>query len=218
MASHSKGWSTGVIHENTLLLLCLVTTLCLTLAIPMDCGLAGSSVHGISQARILEWVAISFSRGFFSTQNQTHLSHIDRQILYHRATREAREHPGVFTWGQVNPRLATLWAGGWRYVSFLVWGFSDLQRVLWAHPVWFHRALRHATALVGFLLACFHTRLGAPWGWELYLVHHVSAEHSTEPGTEDANKKICGMKECGHPYKWILPILVRVAWCRSANN
>ena len=36
---------------------------CLTLSDPMDCSLPGSSVHGISQARILEWVAISFSRG-----------------------------------------------------------------------------------------------------------------------------------------------------------
>ena len=35
---------------------------------PMDCNLPGSSVHGISQARILEWVAISFSRGIFPTQ------------------------------------------------------------------------------------------------------------------------------------------------------
>ena len=36
--------------------------LCLTLCDPMDCSWPGSSVHGISQARILEWVAISFSR------------------------------------------------------------------------------------------------------------------------------------------------------------
>ena len=36
--------------------------LCLTLCDPMDCKLPGSSVHGISQARILELVAISFSR------------------------------------------------------------------------------------------------------------------------------------------------------------
>ena len=36
---------------------------CLTLCDPMDCSLPGSSVHGIFQARILEWVAISFSRG-----------------------------------------------------------------------------------------------------------------------------------------------------------
>ena len=34
----------------------------------MDCSLPGSSVHGISQARILEWAAISFSRGIFPTQ------------------------------------------------------------------------------------------------------------------------------------------------------
>ena len=37
---------------------------CLTLCDPMDCSLPGSSVHGIFKARVLEWVAISFSRGF----------------------------------------------------------------------------------------------------------------------------------------------------------
>ena len=39
-----------------------VTQLCLTLCDPMDCSLPGSSIHGIFQARILEWVAISFSK------------------------------------------------------------------------------------------------------------------------------------------------------------
>ena len=38
-----------------------VTQLCLTLCDPMYCSLPGSSVHGIFQARILEWVPISFS-------------------------------------------------------------------------------------------------------------------------------------------------------------
>ena len=42
---------------------CSVAQSCLTLCDPMDCSPAGSSVHGILQARILEWVAISFSRG-----------------------------------------------------------------------------------------------------------------------------------------------------------
>ena len=41
----------------------VVTKSSLTLCDPMDCSLPGSSVQGISQARILEWVAISFSRG-----------------------------------------------------------------------------------------------------------------------------------------------------------
>ena len=43
--------------------MCSVSKSCLTLYNPMDCGPPGSSVHRISQARILEWVAISFSRG-----------------------------------------------------------------------------------------------------------------------------------------------------------
>ena len=42
-------------------MLMLVTQLCLTLCNPMDCSLPGSSVHGIFQARVLEWVAISSS-------------------------------------------------------------------------------------------------------------------------------------------------------------
>ena len=39
----------------------LAAQLCLTLCGPMDCSLPGSSVHGIFQARVLKWVAISFS-------------------------------------------------------------------------------------------------------------------------------------------------------------
>ena len=42
----------------------LVSQLSLTLCSPMDCSPPGSSVHGISQARILKWVSISFSRGY----------------------------------------------------------------------------------------------------------------------------------------------------------
>ena len=43
---------------------------------PMDCSLPGSSVHGILQARILEWVAISFSRGSSRPRDRTHISYI----------------------------------------------------------------------------------------------------------------------------------------------
>ena len=45
-----------------------VTQSCLTLSNPMDCSLPGSAVHGIFQARVLEWVAIAFSN-FFSEFN-----------------------------------------------------------------------------------------------------------------------------------------------------
>ena len=56
---------------------------------PTDCSLPGSFVHGISQARILEQVAISFSRGPSWSRDQTHVSCIGRWILYSRAIREA---------------------------------------------------------------------------------------------------------------------------------
>ena len=60
----------------------LVTQSFLILCNPMDCSLPGSSVHGISQARILEWVAIPFIQGIFLTQGSNlGLLHC-RQILY----------------------------------------------------------------------------------------------------------------------------------------
>ena len=54
--------------------MCLVTQLCPTLCDPMDCSPPGSSVHGILQARILEWVAIPLSRGSSSPRDQTQVS------------------------------------------------------------------------------------------------------------------------------------------------
>ena len=54
------------IFMSTLWVLCMsVAQSCLTLCDPMVCSLPGSSIHRIPQARILEWVAISFSRGSF---------------------------------------------------------------------------------------------------------------------------------------------------------
>ena len=53
----------GNMGYHIVVVCCLVTWSCPTLCNTMDCSLPGFSVHGISQARILEWVAISFSRG-----------------------------------------------------------------------------------------------------------------------------------------------------------
>ena len=54
----------------------------LTLCYPIDCSLLGSSVHRIFQARILEWVPISFSRGSFWPRDQTHIFHIVGRHFY----------------------------------------------------------------------------------------------------------------------------------------
>ena len=56
---------------------------CLTLCDPMDCSLPGSSIHGIFQARVLEWVAISFSRGSSRPGDETCVSLIVGRCFYH---------------------------------------------------------------------------------------------------------------------------------------
>ena len=56
---------------------------------PVDCSTPGSSVHGISQARILEWVAIPSFRGSSRPRDWTHVSCIGRLVLYQWASREA---------------------------------------------------------------------------------------------------------------------------------
>ena len=53
---------------------------CPILCNPMDCSLSGSSVYGIFQARVLEWIAISFSRGSSRPRKWTPVSHITGRI------------------------------------------------------------------------------------------------------------------------------------------
>ena len=62
---------------------CSVTQSHLTLFDPMDSSPPGFSVHETLQAQILEWVAISYSRGSFQPRDRTCISCIGRQILYH---------------------------------------------------------------------------------------------------------------------------------------
>ena len=59
---------------------------CPTLCNPLDCSLQGFSVHGILQARILEWVAMPSSRGSSQPRDRTHISYVSctgRWVLYH---------------------------------------------------------------------------------------------------------------------------------------
>ena len=67
----------------------LVAQLCLTLW-PMDCNPPGFSVYGILQARILEWVVISFSRRLSRTRDQTQVSCIAARCFTIWTTREAQ--------------------------------------------------------------------------------------------------------------------------------
>ena len=75
------------------LCVCSVSLLCLTLCDPMDCSLPGSSVHGISQARILEWVAIPFPRGSSWSRDWTWVSCIAGRFFTIWATRKPLCNP-----------------------------------------------------------------------------------------------------------------------------
>ena len=71
---------------------------------PVDCGLPGSSSHGIFQARILEWVAISFSRGSSRPADWTWVSLIAGRLFTIWATRESLER----LWSPLNsPQLTS---------------------------------------------------------------------------------------------------------------
>ena len=61
--------------------LCLVAQLCLTLCDPMDCSPLGSSVHEVSQARLLEWVALPSSRGSSQPRDRIQVSCIAGRFL-----------------------------------------------------------------------------------------------------------------------------------------
>ena len=65
---------------------------CLTPSDPMDGSLPGSSVHGILQARVLEWVTISFSRRSSRPSDRTQVSCIAGRFFSNWATREAPLH------------------------------------------------------------------------------------------------------------------------------
>ena len=72
-------------HKVTSLCCCCAQSY-LTLCDPMDCSPPGSSVRGILQARILEWVAMPSSRGPSWPRDRTHVSYVSctgRQVLYH---------------------------------------------------------------------------------------------------------------------------------------
>ena len=70
-----------------------VKSLSPTLCDAVDCSLSGCSIHGIFQARVLEWIAISFSRGSSRPRNRTQVSHIVGRHFTVWATREANPIP-----------------------------------------------------------------------------------------------------------------------------
>ena len=92
-----RTWESGSVSRS-------VVSLCN----PMDCSPPGSSVHGILQARILEWLAILFSWGSSQPKDQTQVSHIAGRLFITWATR---------IWGRSWNLEKRLGGGDWHHSS-----------------------------------------------------------------------------------------------------
>ena len=87
--------------------MCEVAQSCPTLCDPMDCSPPGSSVHGIFQARVLEWGAIAFSRGSSWPRDQTRVSRIVGRCFYHLSHQGSlATNSSILAW--TNPRTEEL--------------------------------------------------------------------------------------------------------------
>ena len=80
----TKWWTSWYVKVNR-----KVAEACLTLCDPMDCSPPNSSIHGLLQARILEWVAVPFSKGSSQPRDWTQVSYIAGGFFTIWATREA---------------------------------------------------------------------------------------------------------------------------------
>ena len=82
-------WGARVLSGHGFVLMCVCAKRlqsCLTFYDPMNCSLPGSSVHGILQARILQWAAMPSSRGSSGPSDRTRVSYVSctgRRVLYH---------------------------------------------------------------------------------------------------------------------------------------
>ena len=100
----------------------------------MDCSPPGSSIYGVFQARILEWVAISFSRGSSQTRDQAHVSCIGSWILYHWPTREAHIYIYTHMYGLFSfMRLLKSEMWSWSFKNYNVW-YCNIVRNTWDFP------------------------------------------------------------------------------------
>ena len=109
---------------------------CPTLCDPVDCSPPSSSIHGILQARILEWVAISFSRGSSRPRNRTQVSRIAGRHFILWATKEVLKMrpllPKVRPSGVGLPKTPGSYDFCWETSDVSSWAsFLNLMRLLW---------------------------------------------------------------------------------------
>ena len=115
----------------------LVNQSCPVLCHPVDCSPPGSSVHGILQARILEWVAIPLSRGSSQSRDQTWVSCIASLVAQVVKNLPAMQEAQVRFLGQeTQEKGLPSWRREWQHTSVFLPGKSHGQRSLTGYSPW----------------------------------------------------------------------------------
>ena len=158
---------------------------------PMVCGPLGSSVHGIFQAKVLEWVASSFSRGIFRTQDWTQFSHIASRFFTVRDNREVIYCHVANGPVSLQPTATFILSGNlpgpesrWCYATFIGWGPAAAMWA-WRWGPWCSRDMedgfpRASNPLEG------ETNSGCLlWPWLQFTCHYahlsVRSGHNVQP-------------------------------------
>ena len=122
--------------------LCLVTQSCPTLCNLMDWSPSGSSVHGILQARMLEWVAMPSSRGFSHPRDWTQVSCVAGRFFTFWATREAHDKARQHVKKQRHHFTSKgLYSQSYGFSSSFAWMWKLGHKEGWAPKSWYFWAV-----------------------------------------------------------------------------
>ena len=182
----------------------MVTALCLTLCDPLDCSPLGSSIHRISQARILEWVALPFSRGSswlryricipalagrFSTtvpSGKLTLEEGETQRQKYRSMEQNRKSRDKSTWKRLKVGaegenrgwdgwMASLTQWTWVWVNSRIWWWTGKPSALQSIG---SQRVRHTWVTELYLLHQLRKILSfLPWALPLPSTHHIHPQH-----------------------------------------
>ena len=115
-----------------------VTQLCPTLCDPMDYSLPGSSIHGIFQARVLEWAATFFSRGSSWPRDRTQISCVSGRCFTLWATRAPPYDPVIPLLG-ISQFIHSVVSNSLNPTDYSTPGFPVLHQLLELAQTHFHR-------------------------------------------------------------------------------
>ena len=128
--SFSRQFLKGIKCSSVICAVCLVAQYCLILCDPMDCSLSGSSVHGIPQALILEWVAISSSRGSSQPRDRTQVFSPFQADLSHQGS------PRILEWLAYPFFRGSSWPRNWTEVFCIAGGLFTSWATREAQVFW----------------------------------------------------------------------------------